>query len=219
VVLLRHSGFFIKWGNRYTYVGPFDIRIGLWDKQPSARTSGICSRCFDHQHALFFDYDHKIREFVMEDLTILANGWLNAPGIMPYLLGRIYVFQTGRTNFMAICPDKYHVATAHAIMRRSSCDFAFKSGARRISETATWVLRTTPKGSRTPPRYIGHVDNEFTLGRRLKSFGNIKSLAHMLYMHQHMGVPYKDIIWEPNDGCKDITSVSYNTATRLDGDV
>lgn len=217
MVLIRFSGAFVKWRDRYSYMSPFDIRFELWSKQPMVRTTGVTSRCLDHNHALFFDYDHKLRSFVFEDLGLLANGINYPPGyhVGALVFGRIYVFQTDRTNFMAMCPDRFSLSTAHVIIRQSGCDYAFKSAARHISETATWVLRTAPKGERKPPKYIGYIDNRFTKGHRFHSYGRVKSLFHMLFMVQRMGVPFKDIIWYPNDGLTSGTIVSYKTATRV----
>mgnify|MGYP001619988995 CR=1 FL=1 len=129
--------------------------------------AGIKSICSDDAHVLFLEFDDTVISHVWEACRIIQERWQ---------LGTIYIFESSKNNYHAMCLDKLTFGTCMDIQKSTGTmqKYMLFSVVRGY-----WVLRVTQKGDKPKPRLVSVME-----GRSEKT----KSWVHWKFLNLEYGI-------------------------------
>lgn len=161
-------------------------------KEPSA---GITNRTKDLHFLCFLEWDYL--DLQMVELECAGLQYL-------FNLSDIHILESGKDSYHALSYDKLKFNELLEILQYPTCDFNFKNGSVN-DRSRSWVLRDSPKGQRSAPKYIKTIEHE---GFRQQSE------AHAIFYQAHYGIPEKYL--RRPDGIKDfLIGEGYLTGNRV----
>lgn len=171
----------------------------IWQfyRTPDTWTFGMTSRCKDGFHVLFFDYDNDNFLGIKDEIQALQEF---------YKLSTAYVFENDKErSYHVIILDKFPLRKAYKILSNSNVEWSYTNSVKMI-RGHEWVLRSTYKGERNIPKYLGTIESKWNNERQI-------STAHKIFLEKYYGVKMKPYLKE--DCSKIIPMVWYNTGNRV----
>lgn len=169
-------------------------------RDPNAWAKGIGSKCQDGRHVLFFDYDQTPLKEIIQDMEFLQERWK---------LSHAYIFQLDRNDsYHVIILDKFNVSKAYSIIKEANSDPGHRESIKRV-RGHEWLLRSSKKGIREPPRWIGTLISKYSK-REISS-------AHKKFIQILYGV--QNIEYNKEDDAEYLPVISYNTGNRIDYEI
>lgn len=158
----------------------FSFSIGLRPTHPV--NEAFTSQCADLKHVLFLDYDKTSFQLVEQELHMLQHYFRLPP---------IYLFASWEEEYEGIKFGNYHAISLAKmnfddiikIQNQASIDYAYR---RMYSRTRfkSWVLRSTKKGKRDPPKFLKMIGENKNLNRKISGL-------KLLELHrQYDNIPY-----------------------------
>lgn len=161
---------------------------------------GFTSMCEDLKHILLIDYDYIARWIVEKEALMIQK---------KYKLTPFYLFTTNEIKKNGLCYGNYHLICltkmsayrVFSILQETHADVNFSNMPLR-TPFKSWVLRTSNKGVRSRPKYLG------LLGRMV-NLNNEVSEAHLKFLDKLYNVD--KIKYNNLDGLKTIYKNIYET--------
>ena len=160
---------------------------------------GYTSMCSNNKHIILSDYDNVCKWIVEKDLKMI---------IKKYYLSPFYIFVSKERkvdgekigNYHCVCLTKKTPNEIVCILGETHCDSAYKTlPLRNIYKS--WIIRTSNKGKRGVPKYIGFTGTE--------NLTNEISEAHLNLLKKLYKIP--NIKYTKLDGSKTLFKNVYKT--------
>jgi len=148
--------------NKETYkINKSKNRFSLFVYKKPVQVIGFTSMCKDGKHIILLDYDNTAKWIVEHDINLIQD---------KYKLPPFYLFTTKEGsvdntiygNYHLVCLRKFNINGVFNIINETHSDNAYKTMPLR-NLFRSFVLRTSSKGKRSRPTYMGILGNELNL--------------------------------------------------------
>ena len=173
-------------------------------RRPYIKVKGITSRCKDGSHVLFLEFDSTFR-WLVEDYARIVQHKYKLPTI--YMIrSSVGKYENGQEtgNYHLISPAKLTVGLISEIQQFVPIDRNFKF-AWVYNFWKSWVLRTSWKGVKKPPIFIGLIK-----GRDAGKYQI--STVHKMFMEKYYNAP--KVKYKREDGEDKLFYCTYKTAHK-----
>ncbi len=166
--------------------------------------NGITSMCEDDLHILMIDYDNVCKWIMEHDLNRLIN--LGSSAFIILFTKEEEINGETIGNYQAICLDKMLPSEVVEKQRMTHGDKSYFSMPLR-KPFRSWTLRTSGKGKRNGPKFLGIIGKD-------KNLDNETSSAHYQWLVKQYRIP--KIEYKSPDGLTKLYKNVYETLNRLE---
>ncbi len=181
--------------------GGFNLRI---TRRPYIPVKGITSRCADGSHVLFLEFDQTFR-WLVEDYARIIQHKYKLPTI--YMIrSSVGKYEDGSEvgSYHLICPAKLTIGQICDIQSFVPIDRNY-AHAWVYNYYKSWVLRTSWKGVKKPPMFLGLIKSNDTGRYQI-------STTHKKILEKHYSAP--KVKYKREDGSDKLFYCTYKTAHK-----